>query len=68
MTLHESGRPICFVFNKIDKIKSREVDAKIVAHLDLLTASARTAVVPFSTQTGAGRQAVWAWIRDCLSL
>jgi GTP-binding protein len=68
LTLHGSEHPVCFVFNKIDKIKTREIDSKVAGHLDGLAASAGTAVVPLSTQTGVGRQAVWAWIRDCLSL
>jgi GTP-binding protein len=66
--LHASGRRVCVVFNKVDKVKPHEVDRKIASHLAVLAADRETAVVAFSAQTGAGRQALWAWIRDCLSL
>lgn len=66
--LHEVGKPVCFLFNKIDKIKKREIDARIAEYLDVLTADAKDAVVAFSAETGSGRRAVWAWIEDVLSL
>jgi GTP-binding protein len=66
--LHELGKPVCFVFNKIDKVKKREIDPRIAGHLDVLTADAKDAVVAFSAETGSGKGAVWAWIDDVLSL
>jgi GTP-binding protein len=66
--LHEMDKPVCFVFNKIDKIKKREIDPRIARHLEVLTADAGTAVVAFSADTGAGKRAVWAWIEDVLLL
>ncbi len=62
------GKPVCFVFNKIDKVKRREIDLRIATHLDVLTAEAKDAVAAFSAETGSGKRAVWAWIEDVLSL
>jgi GTP-binding protein len=67
-TLAESKRPVCLVFNKLDKIKRGQVDRKIAAHLDVLGAAGDTAVIPFSADTGAGRKGLWAWIGERLSL
>lgn len=67
-TLAESGRPVCLAFNKLDKIKSRETNRSIGAALEVLQTMPDTGVVPFSALTGAGRQELWAWIRDRLSL
>lgn len=64
--LEESGRPVCAVFTKIDKVKKGEVDRLIARHLGSLCVDERTAVVAFSAETGAGRQPLWAWIEDKL--
>jgi GTP-binding protein len=66
--LHRSKRPVCLVFNKVDKIGRTAVDRRVAGHLERLDANPRTAVVPFSSETGQGRKALWAWIEDCLSL
>lgn len=66
--LHDLGRPVCLVFNKIDKIKKREIDLSITRHLEVLTADAKSAVVAFSADTGVGKRPLWAWIEDLLSL
>ena len=66
--LDKLDKPVCIVFNKIDKVKKREVDTRIARHLEGLDAGASTAVVPFSADTGTGKRALWAWITDCLSL
>jgi GTP-binding protein len=66
--LHEIGRPVCFVFNKTDKVKKQEIDSHIVSHLGTLTTDAKDAVVAFSAETGAGKRGIWAWIEDVLSL
>jgi GTP-binding protein EngB required for normal cell division len=65
--LAASRRGVCMVFNKIDKVKGHEVDRKIARALEALDATSETAVVPFSTQSGAGRQVLWAWIGERLS-
>ena len=49
-----SHRPVCIVFNKIDKLKPGLVDRRIAEHLQHLRATRDTAVVPFSAVSGAG--------------
>ena len=66
--IHELGKPVCFVFNKTDKVKKREIDNRIGRHLAVLTVDEKNAVVPFSADTGAGKQALWGWINGLLSL
>ena len=66
--LHDVGKPVCFVFNKTDKVKTREIDSRIVSHLGALTTDERDGVIAFSAETGAGKKAVWAWIEAVLSL
>lgn len=68
LMLRESGRPVCLVFNKIDKVKRRDVDRKIGQSLSGLSVERGTAVIPFSAETGMGKRALWAWIEDRLSL
>ncbi len=65
--LREASRAVCLVFNKIDKIKEREIDTRVAAHLRALPVDDGAAVIPFSAGDGRGRAALWAWIRDCLS-
>jgi len=62
------GRPVCFVFNKTDKVKKREIDSRIRSHLGALTTDASDAVIAFSAETGSGKRTIWAWIEDVLSL
>ncbi|MEE9270188.1 MAG: ribosome biogenesis GTP-binding protein YihA/YsxC [Candidatus Krumholzibacteria bacterium] len=66
--LRHSGKRVCVVFNKIDKIKRGQVNSRISTHLHALDLDERTAVVPFSAETGEGKGAVWAWIQAMLSL
>ena len=64
--LSESGKALCLVFNKIDKIKRPVVDREIASHLQGLSVDGATVVVPFSSETGAGKRELWAWIQDRL--
>jgi GTP-binding protein len=66
--LRQSGKSVCVVFNKIDKIKKGQVNSRIGAHLHALELDERTAVVPFSAETGEGKGALSAWIQAMLSL
>ena len=66
--LKDTGKPVCLVFNKIDKVKRREIDRKIAEHIEHLSVDSTTAVVPFSAETGQGRPQLWAWIEERLSL
>jgi GTP-binding protein len=65
--IHDTGKPVCFVFNKIDKVKHRDVEARIARHLEVLVTDPASAVVAFSADTGAGKRIVWAWLQDRLS-
>ncbi len=62
--LKQSGKPVCVVFTKIDKIKKRQIDTQVAEGLQDLEFSMETAVVPFSAETGEGRAPLWAWIRE----
>ena len=64
--LSEAGRPLCLVFNKTDKIKERDIDARIGAYLGAVEVDPGTAVVAFSSESGKGRREVLAWIEDQL--
>jgi len=66
--LDAAGKAVCIVFNKIDKVKSGQVERKISEHLQDLTVGRDTAVVPFSAVNGTGKRALWAWIEERLSL
>ena len=62
------GKGVCVVFTKIDKIKPGAVEHQIADHLATLTLDKTAAVIPFSSVSGEGRRAAWAWIEDVLSL
>jgi len=66
--LGRTGRPLCLVFTKADKVSRGSLDARIKAALRLLDARPRTGVVPFSSITGQGKRELWAWIETVLSL
>jgi len=66
--LAESGRPLCLVFNKADKVKPPAARAGIAAALRRLDAPTTAAVISFSSVTGEGRRELWAWIEDTLAL
>jgi len=68
LTLRELQKPVCMVFNKVDKIKRGEVDTRIADHLRVLSVDERTAVVAFSADKGLGKSSLWAWIQDLLLL
>ncbi len=60
--LRESGRPLCLVFTKADKVAKsslRETLTRALAHLEVRS---DTGVVPFSSVTGQGKAELWAWI------
>ena len=64
----DTGRPLCIVFNKSDKVGKPLTERRIRDSLVILDAPPRTAVIAFSSVTGAGRQELWDWISDSLSL
>lgn len=66
--LTASGRVLCLVFNKSDKVKSSQLERRIGQILAHLEADSRTVVIPFSSVSGRGKRELWGWITDVLSL
>ena len=66
LAIRASGKRLCIVFNKVDKVSRGGLDRKIAGHLGHVPADATTAVVPFSGETGEGKFELWAWIRESL--
>ncbi len=61
-------RPLCLVFNKVDKIKKGQVDRQIGGILTRLQARNDAVVMTFSSVTGEGKKQLWGWIIDNLGL
>lgn len=66
--MSETGRPLCLVFNKADKVKASQMRQRIGKSLSQLDVSGEVAVIPFSSVSGIGRRELWDWIADVLSL
>ena len=66
--LNGSQRPLCLVFNKVDKVKPSQLNQQIAQCLSILRVDAGAAVIPFSSVSGVGKRQLWAWIKDSLSL
>jgi GTP-binding protein len=64
--LARSGRPLCLVFTKADKVPKSSLRPAIARALQRLDVPADTGVVPFSSVTGQGRAELWAWIESHL--
>ncbi len=63
-----TGRPLCLVFTKIDKVPRGRRRGRIAAALRVLDVPDSTAVVPFSSVTREGRRELWHWIAGALGL
>ena len=66
--LNGSQRPLCLVLNKVDKVKSSQLNKQIALCLSKLKVDEGAAVIPFSSVSGVGKRQLWAWIADSLSL
>lgn len=66
--LTRSGRPVCVVFNKVDKVKKGQLDKRIRDALARLHLDPKTALVPFSSVSGVGKRQLWTWIEETLSI
>ncbi len=64
--LKQCDRKICLVFNKADKVKRSKVEPQIRQGLSSLDLREDTAIIPFSSMSGIGKQALWAWIDETL--
>jgi len=63
-----SGRPLCLVFNKSDKVKRGGANRAIASALKILDVPPETAVIPFSSVNGEGKGPLWDWIEEALSI
>jgi len=63
-----SGRPLCLVFNKSDKVKRGGANRAITSALRILDVPPETAVIPFSSVNGEGKGPLWRWIEETLSI
>jgi GTP-binding protein len=57
-----TGCPLIVVANKTDKVKKSELAAKLVLIKDTLELDAMTPILPFSAETGGGREELLAVI------
>jgi GTP-binding protein len=64
--LKQCGRRICVVFNKVDKVKRSKVEPQLRQGLSSLDLGDDTAIIPFSSLSGIGKQELWTWIDDTL--
>jgi GTP-binding protein len=62
LSIQRAGRRLCLAFNKVDKVPRGKVRADITRHLRALDVGEDTAVVAFSSETGEGKDEMWAWI------
>lgn len=63
-----SGRPMCLVFHKSDKVRRGEARRRIAAALRLFDVADHTAVIPFSSVNGEGKRELWSWVEETLGL
>ena len=57
-----SGCPFVLAANKLDKLKKRELEPNLALIRETLALSPETLVIPFSAETGAGRETLLAEI------
>lgn len=51
-------KPFCVVANKLDKLKKSEIEPNLKRIRDTLALSENTPLIPFSAETGTGREAL----------
>ncbi len=66
--MNATGRPLCLVFTKADKVAKSVLHARVTEAVRRLEVRADAGVVAFSSVTGSGRKELWAWIEAALSL
>jgi len=66
--MNATGRPLCLVFTKADKVAKSALNARITAAVRLLDVRSDAGAMPYSSTTGFGRKELWAWIEAALSL
>ena len=62
----DSGRPLCLVFTKADKVSKSSLKQTIARALAHLGVRQNVGVVPFSSVSGQGKHELWAWIEEQL--
>ncbi|HXV14841.1 MAG TPA: ribosome biogenesis GTP-binding protein YihA/YsxC [Candidatus Krumholzibacteria bacterium] len=60
--LSESGRPLCLVFTKADKVAKSAQKGTLARAVARLEVRPDTGVVAFSSVSGQGKLELWAWI------
>ncbi len=63
-----TGCPVIVVANKVDKVKKSELSGNIELIRETLDIGSGTEIVPFSAETGAGREALLRLIEKYVSL
>ncbi len=67
-SLRDAGRRFCLAFTKVDKLKRGTVAKTIAGHLRAFELDPRTAVIAFSSDTGAGKRELWEWLEESLGV
>ena len=66
--LNATGRPLCLVFTKADKVSKSSLQGRMGAAIRELDLRPDCGVVAFSAVSGDGRRELWAWIEASLEL
>lgn len=66
--LNETGRPLCLVFTKADKVNKSSMDSRMATAIRRFDLRPETGVVAFSSMNGNGRKELWGWIETALEL
>lgn len=65
-SVEKARKRLCLAFNKADKLGRNRIPGAIAEHLEALEVAKSTAVVAYSSETGAGRDELWTWIVESL--
>lgn len=57
-----SGKPFVVVANKLDKLKKSEIEPNLACIRQTLSLPEQVEIIPFSAETGAGRDALLAFV------
>ena len=57
-----TGKPFVVVANKLDKLKKSEIEPNLACIRETLSLPEQIGIIPFSAETGAGREALLAFV------
>jgi GTP-binding protein len=66
--LQQWDRPLLIVATKVDKVGRTQRSNHLKRIVGALSLDDSTTVIPFSAQTGEGREQVWAWMRKAMGM